>query len=30
MLNLFAASINISPLSDAEAIFGQKGEKNIK
>jgi len=25
MLNLFAASINISPLSDAEAIFGQRG-----
>jgi len=29
MLNLFAASINISPLSGAETIFGQGGDQKI-
>jgi len=30
MLNLFAASINISPLSDTEAIFGQGGGRKYE
>jgi len=30
MLNLFAASINISPLSDAKVIFGQGGGRKYK
>jgi len=30
MLNLFATSINISPLSGAETIFGQRGGRKYK
>jgi len=30
MLNLFAASINISPLSGAETIFEQEGDQKFK
>jgi len=29
MLNLFTVSINISPLSSAETIFGQAGNQKI-
>jgi len=30
MLNLFAASINLSPLSSAETIFKQRGDRKYK
>jgi len=30
MLNLFAATINISPLSGGETIFGREGIKKYK